>query len=278
MKYFYHILGILQPADVGWFKVLKTLYRKHWCDWFLNGDKKFTKHGNLAGPGYDKMSNWLLKCWKEYDVAQIIHSFQYCGITCDTPDDYHSELKQILASIKIPANVTIEPQEEYDDPNLINTFANFVFEEDGENDDDDDEYVLSEESESENSESLSEISSTEELDLIDSDSSSDSNLEENDENFDSNLNKRKNSDGLSEKSTKKSKIVPESPKTPALSLRSSNQGTSSTSKTPNLSSKFSKLSSKSPIEPKLKAKKVLMDEKSKKVIFLTKFYPKINCN
>jgi hypothetical protein len=57
---------------------LKLSYKKDWNDWFLHGRKYLTRHGNLAGPGYENMTRWILKAWQELDKAEIIHSFQYC--------------------------------------------------------------------------------------------------------------------------------------------------------------------------------------------------------
>ena len=119
-KKFYKIKGILQPADVGWFKALKSQYRKLWLNWFLNDEKIITKHGNLAGPGYANISKWLLECWEKLDQASIIHSFQYCGITSETPHDYHSELKELLDSKELPPNVDEDDEQYKDAISIIN--------------------------------------------------------------------------------------------------------------------------------------------------------------
>ncbi len=159
-KKIYKIKGILQPADVGWFKALKSQYRKLWLNWFLNDEKIITKHGNLAGPGYANISKWLLECWEKLDQASIIHSFQYCGITSETPHDYHSELKELLQSKELPPNVTVEILEEMHDPNIVNCFTEFGYE-DNETyfEEEDVDYVPSE---TEESDSISEEDTTSE--------------------------------------------------------------------------------------------------------------------
>ena len=36
--------GILQPADVSWFKTLKQEYHKRWTEWYLTDSKTFTSN------------------------------------------------------------------------------------------------------------------------------------------------------------------------------------------------------------------------------------------
>jgi len=44
--------SLLQPADVGWFRSLKSQYHKRWQVWYLNAPKAFTSQHNLKSPGY----------------------------------------------------------------------------------------------------------------------------------------------------------------------------------------------------------------------------------
>ena len=44
--------GLVQPADVGWFKSIKAGYYRSWTDWYCNNDHAFTAAGNLKSPGY----------------------------------------------------------------------------------------------------------------------------------------------------------------------------------------------------------------------------------
>ncbi len=107
----------------------------------MTGVKRFTVHGNLAGPGYQLMTEWILNGWMSFDAAQIINSFSYCGITSDSDQDYHSELKMVLTSENVPLNLTVEPSIDLDDPNFSHVFVNYGFED--ETDEDDAEYDLS---------------------------------------------------------------------------------------------------------------------------------------
>jgi hypothetical protein len=103
----------LQPADVGWFHTLKNLYKKDWNEWFQSTDIKLvTRFGNLCGPGYQRMINWIVKGWNQLEPLAISESFQYCGITSTNVEKYHQTLKKILNTSTNPINITVEPQEE----------------------------------------------------------------------------------------------------------------------------------------------------------------------
>lgn len=122
---------ILQPADVCWFKFLKNKYKLYWNDWFLNDQKTFTKHGNIVGPGYVKMTDWIIKAWLELDSENIAKSFKYCGINNENGSEFYSDLKKIYLDGTIPLNKTVEERTEDDD-------FNDVF--DSHNSDDDDDH------------------------------------------------------------------------------------------------------------------------------------------
>ncbi len=47
--------SLLQPADVGWFKSIKSQYQCKWQEWYLNEPKSFTKAHNMKSPGYSKV-------------------------------------------------------------------------------------------------------------------------------------------------------------------------------------------------------------------------------
>lgn len=50
------ITGFLQPADVVWFKPIKTAFHRKWSDWYMNDPKAFTANHNFKSPGYVKVS------------------------------------------------------------------------------------------------------------------------------------------------------------------------------------------------------------------------------
>jgi hypothetical protein len=125
---FYYIpaslTSILQPADLSWFKSLKGDYVLCYNDWFINGPpKRKTKHGNLAGPGYELMTRWLLDGWLKFDQEIIIKSFKSCGITSENVADYHSGLRELLECEELPPNITVGKATAEDDPNFEDTFV-----------------------------------------------------------------------------------------------------------------------------------------------------------
>ena len=48
--------GLVQPADVSWFRSVKAVYKKNWTNWYSYNDHAFTKSGNLKSPGYVNVS------------------------------------------------------------------------------------------------------------------------------------------------------------------------------------------------------------------------------
>lgn len=83
-------LGIMQPADVGWFKSLKSEYKKDWNTWFQSDEiKKVTRYGNICEPGYQNMISWIVKAWTNLQDVDKAKSFEYCGLTSSNQDKYH---------------------------------------------------------------------------------------------------------------------------------------------------------------------------------------------
>ena len=50
--------GLVQPADVGWFRSIKAHYIRKWSNWYSTKDHAFTKAGNLKSPGYINVSQF----------------------------------------------------------------------------------------------------------------------------------------------------------------------------------------------------------------------------
>jgi len=91
-----NLTSLLQPSDVSWFKVLKDEYKKEWNNWFVNDPKTFNDQGNICGPGYDKMTKWISKGWKNLEQSSIRSSFKQCGITAKSAEEYNDHLKETL--------------------------------------------------------------------------------------------------------------------------------------------------------------------------------------
>jgi hypothetical protein len=75
------LTGVLQPADVSWFKPLKASYRKRWTDWIMATENhRTTRFGNVAGPSYQQIITWILCCWEELDSLLVKNSYTHCGL------------------------------------------------------------------------------------------------------------------------------------------------------------------------------------------------------
>ena len=72
--------NLLQPADVSWFKPLKSHYHRLWTEWFLEGNHTYTRSDNARSPGYSKAIEWLSLMWSSLQTHIIINSFECCGV------------------------------------------------------------------------------------------------------------------------------------------------------------------------------------------------------
>ena len=86
--------NLLQPADVGWFAVIKKQLHDKWNEWFLSEAHSFTRFGNMRSPGYVLCIQWLSEIWEQFPEYLIINSFEHCGVT--SSGACHSALQAIL--------------------------------------------------------------------------------------------------------------------------------------------------------------------------------------
>ena len=63
-----------------------------------NGEKTFTRAGNMRSPGYGLVINWISAAWDELDQDIILRTFQLCGITQSNFDDCHTQLRAFMDS------------------------------------------------------------------------------------------------------------------------------------------------------------------------------------
>ncbi len=134
--------SLLQPADVGWFRSLKSKYHVKWQNWFLNSPKAFTKSKNLKSPGYARVIKWVSQIWHEFEQELITKSFEATGITSHNPDDFNHLLRVVYDQEVMPTHQLVERE-------LMDELEAFV------SDRSDDEYEesdVSDESESDESE------------------------------------------------------------------------------------------------------------------------------
>ena len=73
-------IGIVQPANVCWFKSFKNRYTQNQENWFHNKPKVYTRYSNMADPGYENISDWITIIWLEIDTDLVKKSFKYCCI------------------------------------------------------------------------------------------------------------------------------------------------------------------------------------------------------
>jgi len=165
--------SLLQPADVGWFRSLKSKYHVKWQNWFLNSPKAFTKSKNLKSPGYARVIKWVSQIWHEFEQELITKSFEATGITSHNPDDFNHLLRVVYDQEVMPTHQLVERE-------LMDELEAFV------SDRSDDEYEesdVSDESESDESdESENDESDESENDESDESENDESDESENDEN------------------------------------------------------------------------------------------------
>lgn len=85
------LTSLVQPLDVSINKPFKDSLRQRWNMWMLEGDKTFTKGGNMRQVSLPEMCQWILTAWNEIKPEIIVKSFKKCGISNaldGTEDDY----------------------------------------------------------------------------------------------------------------------------------------------------------------------------------------------
>ncbi|CAF0776643.1 unnamed protein product [Brachionus calyciflorus] len=86
--------NLVQPADIAWFKPLKSKFNRFWTDWFINGEHTFTANQNLRSPGYENIINWVSVIWNEFDTTLLKESFDMCGLLDSS--NLHSILDKLM--------------------------------------------------------------------------------------------------------------------------------------------------------------------------------------
>ena len=129
--------NLLQPADVSWFRSLKSQLSKKWTEWSLHGEKTFTKNGNMRSPGYVNIVRWVSKLalkdylnqlkldnskkffsfklseiWYDFDERVVINSFDSCGIT--SSNNLHDALDSIVNDDMIIDEMIVDAETEED--------------------------------------------------------------------------------------------------------------------------------------------------------------------
>lgn len=92
--------GLIQAADVSWNKPFKDKYRELYENWMQNGEKTFTKSGNMRSPTRLDVVNWVIESWASLSEDIIVSSFKTCAIT-NALDGSEDELIGVLKNGKI---------------------------------------------------------------------------------------------------------------------------------------------------------------------------------
>lgn len=88
--------NLLQPADVSWMRSIKLMFKQKWQTWLIEGEKSFTRNGNMRSPGYALAIQWISEIWTALDAELIKKSFDLCGITQSKVDECHLQLKAFI--------------------------------------------------------------------------------------------------------------------------------------------------------------------------------------
>ena len=83
----------------------KSLYLKKWNHWLVHAPKAFTPAGNMQSPGYARVVDWISDAWAELDGNMIASSFQRCGITSRSFDDYSHQLRHFMRTTELVDDV-----------------------------------------------------------------------------------------------------------------------------------------------------------------------------
>ena len=70
---------VLQTADVCWNSPFKVHLRNKWATWMREGDKTYTKGGNLRSPSKTQLVDMIVDAWSQFSSDQIKKSFIACG-------------------------------------------------------------------------------------------------------------------------------------------------------------------------------------------------------
>ncbi|KAG7162928.1 Pogo transposable element-like 13 [Homarus americanus] len=75
------LTSILQPLDVRINKPFQENVRAEWNKWMVEGDKSYTKGGNILTPPLDALCEFVVKSRDAIRVEVITKSFKKCGIS-----------------------------------------------------------------------------------------------------------------------------------------------------------------------------------------------------
>ena len=86
------LTGKIQPADVSWNKPFKTAYKQRYNRWMIEGEKTYTKAGNVRAPSKLLCLQWVKESWDSITSDIIVKSFRACGISVNTDGTNDGEI------------------------------------------------------------------------------------------------------------------------------------------------------------------------------------------
>ena len=75
------LTSVVQLLDVFLNKPFKDLIRQYWSAWIIDGEKIFTKGGNMHAPPLDLLCEWVVHAWAAIDAKIVENFFLKCGIS-----------------------------------------------------------------------------------------------------------------------------------------------------------------------------------------------------
>ena len=57
------------------------MIRQYWSAWIIDGEKTFTKGGNMRASPLDLLCEWVVCAWAAIDAKILENSFLKCGIS-----------------------------------------------------------------------------------------------------------------------------------------------------------------------------------------------------
>ncbi|GFW64794.1 DDE-1 domain-containing protein [Trichonephila clavipes] len=84
-------MSLVQPLDVCINKPFKQNLKGQWNIWIQEGEKSFTKGGQMRHASLEIVCEWIIKAWNEIKPDLIQKSFKKCSISNSldgTEDDY----------------------------------------------------------------------------------------------------------------------------------------------------------------------------------------------
>ena len=74
------LTSVVRPLDVCLNKPFKDFICQYWSAWIIDGEKTFTKGGNMHAPPLDLLCEWVVCAWAAIDAKIVENSFLKCGI------------------------------------------------------------------------------------------------------------------------------------------------------------------------------------------------------